>query len=101
MSLTAIDLVVPVYGREQIAQKGGGFGLTHHQVAAVPQGVGEQLKRPTLQFAREVDQNVAAHHQVYVGEGRTLGQIVLPEHDHAPDLLFYLVGAVLLDEVAP
>jgi hypothetical protein len=100
-SVPAIDLIVPVYGREQIGQKGGGFGLAHHQVAAVAQGVGEQLKRPALQFVGEVDQNVTAYHQVYVGERRTLGQVVLPEHDHAPDLLLYLVGAVLLDEVAP
>src|SRR5215208_6743408 len=93
--------MVPVYGREQISQKGGGFGLAHNQVTAVAQGVSEQLKRPALQFGGEVDQNVAAHHQVDVRERRTLGQVVLPEHDHAPNLLLYLVGAVLLDQVVP
>src|SRR3712207_2892833 len=83
-----------------LPQGRGGLRFAQDEVAAVAQGVGEQLERAPLQLGGEVDQNVTAYHQVYPGEGRTPGQVVLAKDDHAPHRLLDLVVAALFYEIA-
>ena len=61
------------------AERAGRLGLPQHQEPPVAQRVGEELQRALLQLLGEVDQHVAAEHQVDAGERGALAQVVLAE----------------------
>ncbi len=100
VALTAVDFQLRLLEREVIRQRVGRFGLAEHEVAAVPQGEGEELEGAFLEFGREVDEHIAAEFEVDAREGRALAEVVLAEDGQHADLLLDLVIAVLRGEIA-
>ena len=70
------------------------------QLAFGPQREMEDVERPDLRVARQVDQQVAAGHQVEARERRILQQVVHREQHRLAHLAADPVAEVLLDEVA-
>ncbi|XXU91230.1 hypothetical protein WME85_26990 [Sorangium sp. So ce1153] len=95
-----VDLLVDVVGDEVLAERARGLGLAEHEVAAFPQREGEEVEGTALEVAREVDEDVAAQHEVEVRERGALAEVVLAEDGEVADALLHLVAAVERDEVA-
>jgi hypothetical protein len=69
-----------------------------YQVATVAQGKGERVKHALPQLLGEIDQHIAAEHQVNPREGHLGDQIVLAEDDQIPHARGDLVGAIRADK---
>ena len=94
------DVRVLVDGDEQVARTLDRFGRAEEQVAARVQREVEHLQHPLLRGAIEVDEQVAARHQIEMRERRILDHVVVREQHHLAQLLAHAVGVALLAEEA-
>src|SRR5207253_3169712 len=87
LSVTAVDLEAHVLEDEGRREARGGLSLAENQDAAFAKRERKELERASLQLGREVDQDVAAEHEVDAREWRPSREIVLAEDDGRADRL--------------
>ena len=95
----AVDLPVAVDGVELVRQLAGRLAGPQEQIAAGLEAEVEQGQRLLLGRGLEVDEQVAAAHQVQAGEGRVADDVVTGEHHHLAQLLADAEPVALAGEV--
>ena len=95
-----VQAVALVDRREQRGVAPQAFRGPQQQVAAGLQRVMEGAQQTLLQFRIQVDQQVAARHQVHARERRVLDGTVRREHAHLADWLDHAPVVALLPEPA-
>ena len=95
------DLVRLVDDREQLAEAGDALGATEQQKAGLVQRVVKRRDDPLLERLIEIDEDVAAAHEIQLRKRRVAGEVVLDEDAQIADGLVDPIPAVSLGEVAP
>src|SRR6185312_7268196 len=72
------------------------FRSTQHEISIWLKRVMERGNHPLLQGRAEINQKVPATHQVQVGKGRILGDVLVSKNAHFADGLVDLISAVEL-----
>ena len=85
---------------EVLGKRADGLRFAKHQRATAPQREGKELKRPPLELGGEVDEHIAAEHDIDARKGRAVSEIVLSKDDQTADRLAHLEGAVDAREMA-
>ena len=88
-----------VQRREQVAKLAHGLGAAQEQKAAGIEAIVKERYELLLQLRRQVDEQVAAAHQVEFGERRVHDDVLRRKDHHLPDRLGHLVAVLHLDEV--
>ena len=92
--------MLAVHRREQVGEAADRLGRAQHEVAIGPQRVVQEGHDALLQRRAEVDQDVAAAHQVEPRERGVPGEVVPREHAHLADRLADLIATVDAHEIA-
>ena len=95
------DLVLAVHRLEQIGEAPDGFGSAQQQESARAQRIVERGQRLLLQGRLQIDQQVAATHDIHAREGRVGDQVLAREDHHLAQALADAVAAFFLGEEPP
>src|SRR5688572_31886371 len=89
-----------IYEFEEIRGSADAFGGTQHQTPLRPQGIVKHLHHATLYGRLEIDEQIAAAHEIKPRERRIARYVVAGENAQIADAFGDVVATVLFDKEA-